>query len=126
MPPLEEDYLFQDAVVWRRTGTDPYGEPLVADPEEIIVRWEEGTGEVRTAAGQTVTFDTKAWVEEDIPIGSTMWEGKLVDWYGTGSGGTDSELMQVVKMTRIPDDKGRNTRRCAHLKRFRHDPAEDD
>jgi hypothetical protein len=118
MPPLETDDLVHKAVLWGRAGTDRYGRPKVGAPEELDVRWNWRRTEATDQAGNEVALDADVAVDRRIAPGSKMWRGELADWYGTGSAGDDSELMEVVTYQEVDDVKGRETRRTVGLKRY--------
>lgn len=119
MPTPEVAYLRQKAVLWPARFYDDYGQPKIDSSVEIKVRWITKRSETLDPQGNTVQLDATVVVDRDIAIGSTMWLGKLADWYGTGSGGDASEVMQVVTFAKTPDLKGRAIRREVGLMRFR-------
>lgn len=108
MPPPEEAYREQSAVLWRATGTyDRYGQPKLSAAEDVDVRWIQRRTEVQDAQGNTVTLDATVISVEDIPVGSEMWLGRLEDFLGTGSGGPETEIHVVRTGSDSPDVKGR-------------------
>lgn len=126
MPPPELSYRRQKAVLWEAYGPregskryDRYGQVKVIAPVEIEVRWITKQSEALDPQGNTITLDATVVSAQKIPIGSTMWLGELSDWYGTGSGGDDSEVMQVKTSDITVDLKGRVTRYEAGLMRYR-------
>lgn len=122
--PLETMDRTQKAVLWAKSTTvDDYGQPTVSSPVEITVRWNTQQADALDSQGRPITLDASVVVDREIEIGSQMWEGELADWLGTGSGGTDSEVMEVVTYSEAKDLKGRYTRREVGLKRFRDAPA---
>lgn len=123
MPPLESLGRTQKAVLMSASGADAYGEPLRGTPVEIMVRWNTKRTQMLTSKGEVVALDATAVVGQRIEIGSQMWLGALVDWYGTGSGQTDDELMEVKTYSETPDLKGRNSLKTVGLMRFRNTPA---
>ncbi len=124
MPPIETFERHQKAVLWRMTGYDRYGQPQVsATPEELTVRWEWKHREEKTTDRYEVDIDAIAVVDQVIEEGSNMWLGALTDWYGTGSGGEDSEVLQVKYYDEVPDIKDRYIRRTVGLAFFRDNPA---
>lgn len=120
MPPLELEQRNQDAVVWAFDSFDSHGQIRVTAPEEIRVRWEWTWNRVSDPKGNNVTIDAEIVADADYPVGSLLWLGTLDDWYGSGSGGANNGLVEVVTFRRIPDDKGRNTRRSLMCRRFRN------
>ena len=108
MPPPEEAYQDQYAVLWRATGNyDRYGQPKLSAAEEIWVRWLQSKTQASDPQGNTVSLDATVISNEDIPAGSEMWLGRLDDFLGTGSGGPDTELHVVKTVRNVPDLKAR-------------------
>lgn len=124
MPPIEEAYLTDLAVLWRKEGQDSNNEPEFAEPEEIDVRWIEKATETFDAQGNKIVTEITVIVAETdtIPIGSLIWLGCLEEWYEEGSSGFDTELMEVVVRKTTKDLKGREVRRSLGLNRFRGRP----
>lgn len=116
--PMESDCLEQRAVLWAKTGYDNYGSPTVSTVgEEIDVRWENKVQDVLDPQGNTISADATVVVDQDITVGSQMWEGKLQDIPGTQEIPT-SDIREVIAFSKVPDIKGRNVRRVAMLKRL--------
>jgi hypothetical protein len=111
--------LNQAAVYRELRGVDRYGEPLVAGPVEIAVRFERRKREVRKADGTVIGLDATMMVDREVKVGSTVSLGTLDDWLGTGSAGEESELYQVVTYGEVPDVRGLHLQRTAGLARFR-------
>lgn len=122
MPAIETAYRRQKAVLWPWSGYDSYAEPLRGEPVEIDVRWLNKSREVPGPQGSPITVDATAVVDREIVVGSLMWLGELADWYGTGSAGDDTALMEVVAYGEVPDLKGRDIRRTVGLVYFRDTP----
>lgn len=122
MPHQETSHRFQTAVLWAVDGVDAYGQSSVAEPIEITVRWETGKLEVYDAFGNVSTFDAVAHVDRDIEVNSRMWLGSLVNWVGTGSNDSSTEVMRVSKFYKIPDIKNRAIRRTVGLLKYKNDP----
>lgn len=114
---------YQTALLFLKTGVDEYNEPVTAEPIELMVRWQNSSRDVRGPNGTTITLDATVTANRDIPIGSQMWLGTLARWVGTGSDGTETELMEVVSRELVPDVKGRATFRSFGLARFRDEPT---
>lgn len=123
MPANELDDRKQTAVLWRATGQfDLYGESVVDEPEELLVRWINKRTQMADGNGNSVSVDAQVIVGEDIPLGSRMWLGELSDWYGTGSAGSGTEAMHVVAFAKTPDIDARFYFRKAGLTRHKDDP----
>lgn len=115
MPSNEESCRFQKAVLWPATGFDDYGKVSISTVTgvEIDVRWEDVQEETLDSNGNTVTTDARVVVDQDITVGSVMWQGALED-----VASPPTNLKQVVSFGKIPDVKGRENRRVVRLIRF--------
>lgn len=110
MPPLESMDRNGWAVVFPFVGRDEYGQPLYGEAEEIEVRWIHGRSKVQDREGNTVVLDGTLVAGAEIGIDSQLWEGRLADWLGTGSGNPDEALLVVKSCHRAQDLKGRVVR----------------
>ena len=119
MPAMETSFRRQKATLWAKVGVDAYNEPTVSAPVVIKVRWVWVKKQVTDAEGNKRAIDATAVVNRDIATGSIMWLGELDDWVGTGSGGNDDELMEVVSYDETEDIKARNKRRTVTLAFYR-------
>lgn len=123
MPSQERAFLPQRAVLWLSGNTfDQFGQPVVAPPVEIAVRWNDKQGEALDATGNTITLDATAVVDRRITIGSRLWLGTLAQWNGTGPGSGQeipNRLIEVKTYSETPDIKGRNSFKTVGLLRFR-------
>jgi hypothetical protein len=120
MPSPEHDFRHQIAVLWPAEGADAYGQTLVGDPREIMVRWRFTRTESTDAQGNTVSLDASVQVDERVDAGSLMWLGRLADIPpGTSFTETDAELYEVVNYHQTPDVKGREIKRSVGLRRYR-------
>lgn len=115
MPSMETAFRRQFAVLWPKDGYDGHGEPTVGEPVELRVRWNNKQRLAYDAQGNPVAVDAVVIVDQEIEVGSSMWEGQLADWYGTGSAGDDSGVMEVVTYNETPDIKNRFKRRTVGL-----------
>jgi hypothetical protein len=116
MPAQETKGRHQKAVLWEVSGTDRFGNQTHSGPTELTVRWEYGQTTGLDSQGNTITIDATVQVNQRIGVGSKMWLGELIDWYGTGSGDQDNTIMHVVNYNDVPDLKGRNSRKQVLLK----------
>lgn len=126
MPAQETSHRFQTALYWPFAGVDDYGQPVVSSsPQELSVRWEQTRQEATDPQGNTITVDAVAVVDRKVTVGSEMWLGSLDDWLGTGSGsaGSDDEVMRVASYDEVPDLRGRATWRQAGLQRKSDSPS---
>lgn len=113
MPAIETAFRKQQAVLWARVGEDPYGEPKVAPPVELKVRWTWVQRQSLDPGGKTVVTDATVVLDRDVPMNSIMWEGRLEDW------ADGVELYEVVSWRKTPGLKRGRFRRLAGLARFR-------
>lgn len=118
MPPIETSARHQTALYFPWAGIDDYGQPIVsASPTELRVRWSYRREEMADPQGNAITVDAVVVVDRRVTIGAEMWLGSLDDWLGTGSGsaGSDDEVMRVAAYNETPDIKGRKRRRVVGL-----------
>ena len=115
MPPFEEMDRLQPAVYWPNAGYSSTAQVIRGEPVQIDVRWVWKRTYQRSADGDSIPCDAQVVTGIKIPPGSYMWLGKLADWYGTGSGEPEVELMQVVTCDETPDIKNRFKRYTASL-----------
>lgn len=105
----------EKAVLWRFAGMDRESKPLVYDPVEIDVRWEETREDVlNPLSGQMVTKSANVVVDQEIALGSIMWLGELADVPATG------DFRQVIEYKQTPNYDNTLVRRTVGLMRFRN------
>lgn len=123
MPPPELATLHHLAVLWRALGTfDNYGNPTVAEPEEISCNWKYNRRDKNQPKGGTNIVSASVVVSEEIPIGSKLWLGELEDWYGSaGSGGQDDDVMTVTSFDWCQDIRGIETMYTLQLEFDKHE-----
>lgn len=121
MPDLETMDRNQKAVLWAAVDEsfDEHGEQKIAAPVELDVRWVWKSKLMAGPNGDPVTVDATAVVAQEVSIGSTMWQGELADWYGTGSAGGDDAVMEVVAFSETSDILHRRFRRTVGLKFYK-------
>lgn len=103
MPPIETSERYEKAVLWEFAGVDNYGKTLIYPPEEITVRWEEAKGNPSSDRnGEPVFFDSTAYTDFEVTIGSILWRGALVDLPEN-----PTNLKRVKDNEDTPDIKGR-------------------
>lgn len=118
MPAPETSDLIDRALLWTARHVDAYGNPRVdTPPEEVDVRWNQRRTMGADASGNPVALDAMVAVDQEIPVGSVMWLGSLADWLGTGSGGPEDELHEVMTYNESWDLRGRECRRELGLRR---------
>ena len=121
MPPIEEQDLHQKAVLWPKSGNDLYGQPAVGAPVDLDCRWINKRRQMVDSQGNLVSVDASAVVIIEIEPGSTMWlapdpsYAATEQWYGTGSAGEQSSVMEVVAYEETPDISNRVVRRTVGL-----------
>lgn len=118
MPAPETHNRPHTAVLWEKVGVDRYNNTTVRDGVEIRVRWVATRGEALDPTGKRISIDASVIMAQDAKVGDQMWLGALEDWYGTGSGGDYTEVMEVVTVEKTSDLKGRNIYREVGLKRM--------
>jgi len=119
MPSLESRDRKQTALWWYKTGVDNYGQPIIEDPVEIKVRWENKRDESLNKQGEPVAIDATVQLGQRVYPGDLMWLGTLDDWNNGGSTATNNEILQVDSYNEVPDIKGRNAVKVAMLTLFK-------
>ncbi len=110
MPNPENDFLTQKAVWWSVTGKNRYGEPTVAAAVEICTRWEIGNKESKDNADTTVEIHSVVTVDRDVEVGDILRLGAKIDLPSPVD-----DLREVRKFRKIPNIKGRESKRIALL-----------
>lgn len=130
MPPIEEVDLHQKALVWPYAGFDRYSQPKVSAPVDIDCRWDSKRRQMVDSKGNKVGVDATVVVLDPVDIGSTIWLAPdssydaSEQWYGTGSAGEDSGVMEVIVCNETPDMRNRVTRVTLGLVFYRDTPPE--
>lgn len=119
MPPIETFERNEKAVYWKFLRRDRTGQPVFDIPRELNVRWQQQTILTTDRFGQEIVFNAQAVVGEDLVKESLLWLGTLSEWYGVGSAGNDTNLMQIADAWSVPDLKGRISRRTLGLKLYK-------
>jgi hypothetical protein len=114
MPPLEDSFMNDTAVLWPFKGFDRHGELTIGSPVEITCRWSESDRQAGGVGGGTDPADAQVEVDQYIPIGSLMWKGMLEEWDST----QPQKLFQVVERSSSKDVKGRWRSRRVVLRKF--------
>lgn len=121
MPALEVLDLKGKAVLWAVLRYDRQGNPVLAPPVEIPVRWEEAQTDSLDPQGQQIVVDVIMATNRNIVNGSLLWEGSLDDL--EEEAGTAmvpaANIYELVTRNRGDDLKGRSRRFEFGLKRFK-------
>jgi len=123
MPAPEYVAKVHRAVLWPLSGYGEDGEPTVGTPEDVRVAWKYGRSDALAPDGTRIAVDATVAIDQDVAIGSSMWKAPsnlysaVEQWSGTGSGGEDDEVMDVVTFNWAQDVKGRCTSRTVGLKK---------
>ena len=124
MPSITRRNLFERALLWEAVDYDNYGQPRIGDPIEIKVRWikDEEQSEFNNQ-GEMIAIKATVHVDRVIAIGSKMWlapdntYSAESQFYGTGSEGDVTELMNVVGYKELKDEKNRTSLKIVNLMR---------
>lgn len=114
MPSPETSGLYQKAVLWAITGYDKGAQPTYGSPTEIDVEWNSIDKLYRGTKNESVQLIAEVRTNEDIAVGSVLWQGELADWVDSGGAG-NSELLEVVLQQKVWDAKGREMLRSYSL-----------
>lgn len=117
----------QKVIVWRKAGTNRYGDPVVGTPGEFTVRWEKTRKDMMAPDGTRINVDVVMVYGPDLcdlAVEDAVWLGGLEDWYGTGSGGQESDVMRVAALDYVPNVRGTAAYREAGLVKHRDTPPD--
>lgn len=127
MPPLEQMDLHDPAVLWGYIRTDRNGEPVVAQPVQIMTRWEEGQLEIPRPGDTVLTVDAVIATNRNLALNSIIWEGQLLpdgtylsyDDVAYPSTGPTKYIYEIVHRVRAKDVKARYRRYEFGLRRYK-------
>lgn len=104
---------YQKAVYWARSSTDEYGNPTVAAPVELTIRWELGLAqEIRPTTNPTAV-DATVWVDRTISVGSMFRLGPLESLPST-----PNNIYEVVEYVETPSVRATKTERVVLLRKY--------
>lgn len=125
MPALSAWSRRHKALLWVPTGVyGADGRPLVGEPSEIMVRWDDNRKTMPGPNGQPIAVDATAVMGQAVVLQSLLWlapdqtpgsETAMNQWYGSGSAGSQIGLMEVVADQGGADLKSRQSRLVAGL-----------
>lgn len=127
MPPPESAGAIQDIVYWPPSGYDDQGRFTHGTPVQVRGRWNTNLNEQLDTRGNRVTLDGQvSQLSQAVAVGGLLWLGSLDDWNGvygaSGSGATDTELVEVKTAKATPDVKGRQSHYEAGFLRYGSKP----
>lgn len=114
MPSVETFDCTQDAVHWRKSGYDNYGEFKVLDPIAIKVRWNDDIKDGLDPKGHKISLVATISCLVELTVGGIVWNGALGDLPAS-----PSPLYQINEDISGLDIKNRRTRYLYTLSRFR-------
>lgn len=114
MPAPEVNNLRQYAVLWAAKGHGDYGQHTVSPPVEIRCRWEQARVSPKDPKTDLVAYSDTVHVQDDVPVHSLIWLGRLSDLVGTASPG---DVHVVTDVTIMPDIKNRYVKRTLTVTR---------
>lgn len=118
MPAVEGEGRYHKTVLWVKTGDGPTGEPVVADPIQIMARWEQGRRYGVDPLGRVIMADHVVTVDREIPVGSLLWKGELTNVTGTAV--LTPPIFQVQRTDIVPDVDCRAVEHTVGVTRFRN------
>lgn len=101
MPAPEVAFLNDPAILWEFAGLDRDNEPTILTPYEINVRWDASRTKVIGQDGQLINTDVQIIADQQVPIGSIMWQGIWEDLDDP-----PINLFRVVYASETPDIRG--------------------
>lgn len=111
MPPLEQMDRYDTVVVWPKTGSDRYDDPVLGTAVEVLVRFNRKRRDVLRPDGTVLTLDGDLVADRDLAVGSLLYDGDADSLPGTGTGTPDGDygLYQVVDVERTRSICGKYT-----------------
>ncbi len=115
--------LKQTAVYWPLAAMesaggdsfDNYGQPLVTDPLEISVRWEDRAEEFLDAKGARVLSNAVVFVSQDVDIGGVLMLGELTDITDADVPKENENAWEIKRFDKIPNLRNTEFLRTAYL-----------
>jgi len=112
----------QDAVYWALASTesggvayDDYGQPQLADPVAITVRWSDVIEEFIDANGSAQVSQGKVFVDRDMVTGEVLMLGELTDITDSVNVKENDGAMEIRKFSKIPNLRATESLRKALL-----------
>lgn len=109
--------LRQYAVLWEASGLNEYGESKIKKPVEIKCRWEEGKKQSLDAQGNVIEYDGRIYLPCEVPEGSVLWKGRLMD---KPNDSVITNLREVVSTGDIPNIKATERQVFANVKNYKN------
>ena len=123
MPHPAAKRRYQRALYWPKQGK-VHGEPTLAAPQELRVRWEWTRREIRAADSSTIALDAQVFANQELTPGDHLWLAPLMtttalaQWHGAGvAAGWD--VVEVVTAGKTPDLRNRSNGYTASCQRSR-------
>ncbi len=108
---------YDRAVLWEIAGYGEDGMPIVIQPVELRVQWEDVTKEILSPRGDPVSVQAEVALGRDVKIDSIVWHGTLAEYSSLGA--SDARpLMQVAAFNKVRQIKNRIIRRTIQLKGY--------
>lgn len=125
MPPPGEKNLNRKALRWPKAGTDDANEPTFSAPEVVECDFKLAVREGRAGYGgravdatlrtiDPLTTGDRIWV---LPLDADQdaWDDPLAYFTGSGSGGDETDLLEVIRTSEVAGADGRWATRRADL-----------
>lgn len=111
----------QDAVLWRKTGTNASGRPTyeaavqIAGPSGEKVRWTDMAVEVIDQRGTTVVSSSVVFLPIDVEPGDVMMLGTTTDVVPGKAPLQHSGAYEVIRVRKTPNKRANKFLRKAYL-----------
>lgn len=108
--------LNQSAVYWPPSGElTKFGVPILGDPVELDVRWEDAVEEVITAEGTTRMSKAKAIVDRDMLVGGVLMLGDLESTTDLEDPKENDDSGEILRFEKMPNFDGDEFLRTVYL-----------
>ena len=114
--------LKQTAVWWPLSSAesagidyDNYGQPVVADPVEIDVRWEDVSEEFLDRNGTVQLSRARVYVDRDVEVGGILMLGELTDITDENNPKENDNAWEIRRVEKLPNLKNTEYLRTCYL-----------
>ncbi len=114
--------LKQTAVWWplasmESSGSDydNYGQPIVTDPVEIDVRWEDVSEEFLDKDGVVQLSRARVYVDRDVEVGGVLMLGELTDITDATTPKENENAWEIRRVEKLPNLRNTEYLRTCYL-----------
>ncbi len=94
---------------------DEYGQPLLSDPVEISVRWEDRIEEFIDGEGTTQLSNAVVFVDRDVEVGGVLMLGEIADITDLENVKENDGAWEIMRFDKLPTLRATKNLRTAYL-----------